>query len=171
MDEASAPLKTEPGRYLFPTDEANVRVMGYSHGAGLLCHLLFQALPPGAMPPPAFPIAAIPRSPEAMTILAREAAGALLASFGGSAITNDEQAWLSAYQQGFVEGYRFSIYANPHGLIRLLYALRTEEKQSALLFWFARALLTEEPETSDDATIRDGIAQLQAIYTRYRALN
>lgn len=117
--------------YTLPGDEdLDVQCMAYARGLNILPRMLFEQLPPGAAPPDTF-LTNMPRDEETIEKVAQDLSETLLSGPERQFTTNSPALFRDLYTKGFVEGYRFGLYAVSHGLLELSYSLPPERREES----------------------------------------
>src|ERR1700730_2127267 len=118
--------------YLLPGDDGEeVQCMAYAHGLNILPRMLFEQLPRGAALPDTF-LTNTPRDAETIAKVAQDLSETLLSGPQRQFTTNSPALFRELYTKGFVEGYRFGLYAVSHGLVEWSYALPPERRLHCL---------------------------------------
>jgi hypothetical protein len=156
--------------YTLPGDEGvDVQCMAYAHGLNILPHMLFEQLPPGGALPDTF-LTNMPRDVETIEKVAQDLSETLLSGPERQFTTNSPAVFRGLYIRGYVEGYRFGLYAASHGLVELSYSLPPERRYE-FAFRFACERIKHELEPDSDPCMDNALEQLRATYKRYQALN
>ena len=156
--------------FTLPGDEdLDVQCMGYAHGLNILPRMLFEQLPRGAALPDTF-LTNMPRDAETIAKVALDLSETLLSGPQRQFTTNSPALFRELYTRGFVEGYRFGLYAVSHGLVEWSYALPPERRYD-FAYRFACERIKGEPEPDTDPAIDDALEKLRATHKRYQALN
>ena len=114
--------------YALPGDESlDVQCMAYAHGLNILSRMLFEQLPQGAALPDTF-LTNMPRDAETIAKVAQDLSETLLSGPERQFTTNTPALFRELYTKGFVEGYRFGLFAVSHGLVEWSYALPPERR-------------------------------------------
>lgn len=164
------PKKSLLPHYTLPGEEGtDLQCMAYAHGLNILPRMLFEKLPPGAALPDTF-LTNMPRDMETIVRVAQDLGETLLSGPERQFTTNSPTLFRELYTRGFVEGYRFGLYAVSHGLVEWSYALPSDRRYE-FAYRFACERLKNEPEPDSDPAMEDALAKLRATYKRYQALN
>jgi hypothetical protein len=156
--------------YTLPGDESlDVQCMAYAHGLNILPRMLFEQLPQGAALPVTF-LTNMPRDVETIAKVAQDLSETLLSGPERQFTTNSPALFRELYTKGFVEGYRFALYAVSHGLVEWSYALPPERRYE-FAYRFACERIKHEPEPDSDPVMDSALEQLRATHKRYQALN
>ena len=162
--------KSSLPHYTLPGDEdLDVQCMAYAHGLNILPRMLFEQLPRGAAPPDTF-LTNMPGDAETIAKVAQDLSETLLSGPQRQFTTNSPALFRELYTKGFVEGYRFGLYAVSHGLVEWSYALPPERRYD-FAYRFACERIKGEPEPDSDPAMEDALEQLRATHKRYQALN
>jgi hypothetical protein len=156
--------------YTLPGDEnLDVQCMAYAHGLNILPRMLFEQLPQGAALPDTFQTN-MPRDAETIAKVAQDLSETLLSGPERQFTTNSPALFRELYTTGFVEGYRFGLYAVSHGLVEWSYALPPERRYD-FAYRFACERIKGEPEPDSDPVMDDALEKLRTTHKRYQALN
>ena len=164
--------KTRGQGYVFTLpgdDRLEVQIIGYSHGLNILSRMLFEQLPPGADLPDTF-LTNMPREQAEIEQMARELSVVSLTSPNKRPVTNAPALYCEYYVEAFIRGYRFSLYAVPHGYTEVMYSLPAERRYE-LAFRFAHEQIKQKPAPESDPFIEGALERIRAIHRHYRALN
>src|SRR5260370_30935506 len=102
--------------------------------------------------------------------MARELSGVSLTSPNKRTVTNAPALYCEYYVEAFIRGYRFSLYAVPHGYTEVMHSLPAERRYE-LAFGFAHEQIKQEPAPESDPFIDGALARIRVIYKHYRTLN
>ena len=162
--------KRDLPHYTLPGDEGlDVQCMAYAHGLNTLPRMLFEQLPPGAALPDTF-LTNMPRDIETIEKVAQDLSETLLSGPDRQFTTNSPVVFHELYTRGYIEGYRFGLYAVSHGLVEWSYSLPpTRRYEFAFRFACERIKLELEPDS--DPLMDNALEKLRATYKRYQNLN
>lgn len=156
--------------FMLPGDDRlEVQIIGYSHGLNILSRMLFEQLPPGADLPDTF-LTNMPKEQATIEQMARELSVVSLNSSNKQPVTNSPALYCEYYVEAFIRGYRFSLYAVPHGYIEVMYAIPAARRYE-LAFRFAHEQIKQQPAPESDPFIEAALERIRAIHRHYRALN
>ena len=150
-------------------DRLEVQIIGYSHGLNILSRMLFEQLPPGADLPDSF-LTNMPQEQADIEKMARELSVVSLTSPNKRPVTNAPALYCEYYVEAFIRGYRFSLYAVPHGYTEVMHSIPAERRYE-LAFRFAHEQIKQEPAPESDPFIDGALERIRAIYKHYRTLN
>jgi len=162
--------KMELPHYTLPGDEGlDVQCMAYAHGLNTLPRMLFEQLPPGVALPDTF-LTNMPRDIETIEKVAQDLSETLLSGPVRQFTTNSPGVFHEFYTRGYIEGYRFGLYAVSHGLVEWSYSLPPTRRYE-FAFRFACERIKHELEPDSDPLMDNALEKLRATYKRYQNLN
>ncbi|SRR6266436_410818 len=150
-------------------DRLEVQIIGYSHGLNILSRMLFEQLPPGVGLPDSF-LTNMPQEQADIEKMARELSVVSLTSPNKRPVTNSPALYCEYYVEAFIRGYRFSLYAIPHGYTEVMHSIPAKRRYE-LAFRFAHEQIKQEPAPESDPFIEGALEGIRAIYKHYRTLN
>lgn len=150
-------------------DGGDVQSIAYAHGLNILPRMLFEQLPPGAALPETF-LTNMPRDLATIEKVAQDLSETLLSGSDRQFTTNSPALFRELYNRGYVEGYRFGLYAVSHGFIELSYSL-PQERRYELAFRFACERLQLESDPDSDPLMDGALEKVRAMYKQYQSLN
>lgn len=152
--------------FTFPDDSLDAQVYGFTHGMDMLSIMAFDRIPLDATLPEDF-VTNMPTGPDEIEKMGHESANFLL----GKIETNSPDQFCEQYAKGFIDGYKFGLYATPRGLMELLRSMRdiSDIMRYELSHRFAWELIMRESSEDKDTLMASKLDQLKAMYEEYQA--
>lgn len=157
--------KTLEPRFNLPDDMTRVQSLGFADGLRSLFLIFFDQYPDGSPDDQLFQsISAVQKNIDGFAQLSAN----LRASQDEQPVANSLDLYHQYFVESFTEGVQFSLYALPHGLMKLYYSL-PEDRGFELAHRFGWEHFTKEESPDKDELIIGALDQLKAMYEEYQA--